>query len=77
MTKQTEKALTGLEWAIAQTIKSPQEDDEFTAEEFAKEAKLEISQARNRLDHMASRGQLTKRKVSINNRLTNVFRKAD
>ena len=77
MTKQTKKALTGLEWAIAQTIDEPQQADEFTAEEYARVGKFDITQSRNRLERMAGKGQLSKRKVLIDGRWTNLFRKAD
>ena len=77
MTKQTKKALTGLEWAIAQTVDKPQQEDEFTAEEFARASNLGITQSRNRLDRMTGQGQLSKRKILMDGRQTNVFRKAD
>jgi predicted Zn-dependent peptidase len=77
MTSETKKALTGLEWAIAQTIDEPQQEDEFTAEEFARASNLGITQARNRLDRMTGLGQLSKRKILIDGRQTNLFRKAD
>jgi hypothetical protein len=77
MTSETKKALTGLEWAIAQTIDKPQQEDEFTAEEFSRASNLGITQARNRLDRMTGQGQLSKRKILIDGRQTNLFRKAD
>jgi hypothetical protein len=77
MTSKTKKALTGLEWAIAQTVQEPKQADEFTAEEFALASNLEIGQARNRLDRMTDRGELSKRKILLNGKHKNLFKKAD
>ena len=76
MKSKTKAVLTSLDWALAQTIDEPQQPDEFTADQFAAAGKLEIAQARNRLAWMASSGQLTKRKILITGKRTNLFRKA-
>lgn len=71
-------ALTALEQALKITgVQEPKRDDEFTAEEFARASNLGITQARNRLDRMTGQGQLSKRKVLMDGRQTNLFRKAD
>ena len=77
MTKKTKKALTGLEWAIAQTIQEPKRPDEFTADEFILASKLESRQAKRLLEGMFSRGELTKRKMAIGGMSVNVFKKAE
>ena len=77
MTNKTKKALTGLEWAIAQTIKEPKQPDEFTAEDFTGASKLGVAQVRGHLTRMVERGQLTKRKILISGKQTNLFRKVD
>ena len=73
--EKTKKALTGLEWAIAQTIVAPQNPDEFTAEEFAVSAEISMSKSRNRLEHMVNAGQLKKRKILKDGKWINLFRK--
>jgi hypothetical protein len=77
MTSKTKKALTGLEWAIAQTVQEPKQADEFTSEEFILASKLGSRQARSVLEGMFNRGELTKRKMVIAGRFVNLFKKAD
>lgn len=77
MTNKTKKALTGLEWAIAQTIKEPKQPDEFTAQDFAGASNLGMAQVRGHLTRMIERGHLTKRKILISGKQTNLFRKVD
>ena len=77
MTSKTKKALTGLEWAIAQTVQEPKQADEFTAQDFALASKLIGRQARSLLDGMFNRGELTKRKMIIAGKVVNVFKKAE
>lgn len=68
--------LSSLQWALSQTFHEPQAEDEFTAEQFAIAGKVALAQAGNRLAWMVSSGKLTKRKVLIDGRRRNVFRKA-
>ena len=75
--EKTKKALTGLEWAIAQTIKEPKQADEFTIDEFSQASNLTISQAQGQLKRMIDRKLLTKRKILISGKQSNLFRKAD
>jgi len=45
----TQKAISSLDWAIAQTIELPQQADEFTAYEFAEKAGVSLPTAKYRL----------------------------
>ena len=71
----TEKALSGLEWAIAQTIPKPKEEDEFTVKEFGERAGITYDVAEKLLRRMQRAGQLTCRKVGLGGSLTNLYRK--
>lgn len=73
--EKTKKALSSLEWAIAQTIKEPKSPDEFTAEEFSRACNLSSAQTRGKLSRMVERGQLTKRKISICGNQVNLYQK--
>jgi hypothetical protein len=73
----TEKALSSLEWAIAQSMTSPKQDDEFTTEEFAESTKTSAAASRSRLNRMVKSGMLVRRKILIESNYTNLFRKAD
>ena len=75
--EKTKKALTGLEWAIAQTIKEPQHADEFTVDEFSQAGNLTIPQAQGQLKRMFEHKLLTKRKILMSGKLCNLFKKAD
>jgi hypothetical protein len=77
MTSKTKKALTGLEWAIAQTIQEPKQADEFTAQDFALASKLPASRVKHLLPSMVNRGELTKRKMLVAGKVVNVFKKAE
>lgn len=73
----TEKALSSLEWAIAQSSFTPKQADEFTVEEFAKLANIPLESARGRLTKMVKSGMLMKRQILIKSHQTNVFKKAE
>jgi hypothetical protein len=75
MTGKTKKALTGLEWAINQTVVKPRQADEWTVEEFSKAAGIPCSTAKSRLASMIDKGQLEKRVISIAGHQTNLYRK--
>jgi predicted transcriptional regulator len=77
MTSKTKKALTGLEWAIAQTVEPPKQPDEFTAEELAKASDGNLNAARSNLARMFEKGLVTKRSVRHAGKRTNLYRKAD
>ena len=72
----TEKALTGIEWAIAQTVQKPREEDEFTVKEFREQAGITVDAAEKHLKRMRNAGQLTCRKVTVNGSQTNFYRRA-
>jgi predicted transcriptional regulator len=76
MKNKTQKALSGLELAISQCITHDRMDDEFTLAEYVVKTKSKRSTAQQGLDRLVKQGLLTKRKISIDGSLTNLYRKA-
>jgi response regulator of citrate/malate metabolism len=76
MKQQTKKALSGLEWALAQSIDEPQQPEEFTAEDFAKAGGVTMDSAKARLARMVRQGLLAKRIVCLRGRRTGLYRRA-
>lgn len=80
LNKKTAAALTGIDWALAETAEQPQQIGvEFTANEFHAAAQksqtpLTLSAARNRIMRMAREGQLITRKITISGKRTNLYR---
>jgi len=73
----TEKALSSLEWAIAQSIEPPRQEDEFTCEEFFQlSGAASRGAAESRLKRMVSNGGLLKRPTCINGNRCTLYRKA-
>jgi predicted transcriptional regulator len=75
MKTKTQKALSSLEFAISQCITHEKMDDEFTLSEYIVKTKLKRSTAEQNLVRLLNRGMLTKRKISIDGSLTNLYRK--
>lgn len=73
MTKKTEKILSSLDWAIAQSNATPKAEDEFTAFEYAQRVGITSAQALNRLKNMKG---IKKRAIILNGTRTNVYTKA-
>ena len=72
----TEKALSSLEWAIAQSFGDPRHADEFTCVEFMKAGGGDSrSSASSRLNKMVNDGKLTKRPFSIGGSSCTLYRK--
>ena len=72
----TEKALSGIEWAIAQAFGEPRHADEFTCVEFMKAGGgSSRSAASSRLNRMVADGMLTKRPFSIGGSNCTLYRK--
>lgn len=76
MKTKTQKALSSLEFAISQCITHEKMDDEFTLAEYIVKTKLKRSTAEQNLNGLVKQGMLTKRKISIDGSLTNLYRKA-
>jgi len=73
----TEKALSGLEWAISQSVGAPRQEDEFTCEEFLQlGGGASRSSAEAKLKRMVSNGGLLKRPFCINGNRCSLYRKA-
>jgi len=81
LNKKTTAALTGIDWALAETAEQPQQIGvEFTANEFhaasqKSQRPLTLSAARNRLLRMAQEGKLVTRQITIGGKRTNLFRR--
>jgi len=76
MKTKTQKALSSLEFAISQCITHEKLDDEFTLAEYIVKTRLNRSTAHESLVRLINQGILTKRKISIDGSLTNLYRKA-
>ena len=76
--KKTDSALSGLEWAIAQTITAPRQPDEFTSGEFfeASGTGSTIAATRCVLARMVADGRLTRRSASIGGRSVSLYKRA-
>jgi len=73
----TKKALSGIEWAIAQAVGEPRHADEFTCVEFMKAGGGDSrASASSRLNRMVNDGMLTKRSFSIDGSNCTLYRKA-
>ena len=73
----TEKALSSLEWAIAQSVVLPRQEDEFTCEEFFQlSGAASRGAAESRLKRMVSNGGLLKRPACINGNRCTLYRRA-
>ena len=71
----TKQALSGLDFAIAQCIKQDRMADEFTLAEYIVKTRSKRSTAQQGLDRLIKQGLLTKRLISIDGSLTNLYRK--
>jgi hypothetical protein len=75
MKKQTDKALTGLQWALAQRPE-PRKDDEFTAAEYlAAGGATTKNAARSFLRRMVEDGQLESRGALEGGKIVTLYRK--
>jgi len=75
MMSKTKKALSSLDFAIEKLIPSERLDDEFTIAEYVVIAKCKRGTAQRALDQLVRQGLLTKRKISIDGSLANLYRK--
>jgi hypothetical protein len=75
MKHNTQKALTSLDFAIAECTRPSKMDDEFTIDEYIVKSKMPRSTAQQNLDNLVRSGVLSKRKISIDGSLRNLFKK--
>jgi len=75
MKTKTQKALSGLDFAISQCATHERMDDEFTLAEYVVKTRINRSTAQQQLDRLVGQGLLTKRKIAIDSHLTNLYRK--
>jgi DNA-binding IclR family transcriptional regulator len=75
MKHNTQKALSSLDFVIAESITPSRIDDEFTLSEYIVKSKMPRSTAKEHLDNLVRSGVLSKRKISINGSLCNLFKK--
>lgn len=70
-------AVSGLEWALEQLAEKPKQPDEFTAKEcHAAQSERSLAGIRSLLDRMRDNGVLSCRKILVNGKHENVYRKA-
>lgn len=74
MTK-TKKALSSLDFAIDQCRQTERHDDEFTIVEYMERVKATRCTAQRFLEELIKKGSLTKRKISIDGHIVNLYRK--
>ena len=74
-TNATKSALTGLEWAIAQTVDKPKQPGEFTCQEYVDATGKTEQAASSTLKRMVQSGMLVARKVTIKGTRANLYRK--
>jgi len=73
----TEKALSGLEWAISQSVGAPRQEDEFTCEEFLQlSGAASRSSVESKLKRMVNNGGLLKRPACVNGNRCTLYRRA-
>jgi len=75
MKHNTQKALSSLDFAIAESTTPSRIDDEFTLSEYIVKSKMPRSTAQQNLDNLVRSGVLSKRKISIDGSLCNLFKK--
>jgi hypothetical protein len=75
MKHNTQKALSSLDLAIAESTTPSRIDDEFTIAEYMVKLKIPRTTAQHNLDNLVKRGILTKRKISIDGSICNLFKK--
>lgn len=75
MMSKTKKALSSLDFAIENFVPNERIDDEFTLAEYVVKTKCQRSTAQRALDQLVRKGLLTKRKISIDGSLTNLYSK--
>lgn len=75
MNIETSKALSSLDFAIENLIPVGKNDDEFTVSEFSEKTGLSPSATLSQLKSLVKVGMLESRKVIVNGRNMNVFKK--
>jgi len=75
ISKHTKVALSGLDWAIAQTIDAPRQPDEFTRGDYIEKTGVSKSTASDKLLALIEAGTLTCRKATISGKASNLYRR--
>ena len=68
--------VSGMDWIVEQLSQQDLEPDEFTAEMVMEKTKSTNASIRCRLKRMCESGELTKRKITLNGSLVNVYKRA-
>jgi Trm5-related predicted tRNA methylase len=68
--------VSGMDWIVEQLNQKEIEPDEFTIEMVMEKAKTTRESTRHRLKRMCERGELTKRKITLNGVIVNVYKRA-
>ena len=68
--------ISGMDWVVGQLSQQEMEPDEFTAEMVMEKTKATNPAIRCRLARMCEMGELTKRKITLNGTLVNVYKRA-
>ena len=66
-----------MDWVVEQFIQGKLEPDEFTAQMIKEKTGQTESAVRCRLSRLYDTGKLTKRKVTLNGVIVNVYRQAE
>lgn len=74
-TNATKAALTGLEWAISQSVEKPRQKGEFTLTEYIFATGKTEAAASYSMKKMGASGEIVFRQVSINGKRANLYRK--
>lgn len=69
------KAISSLEWAISRNDFTPQTEDEFTLIDFQNMTNMSPRTSLTKLTKMVKDKELTCRKLPINGKSTNLYRK--
>jgi predicted transcriptional regulator len=67
--------VSGMDWIVEQLSQQALEPDEFTVEMVMEKTKRTNSSVRCHLARMCESGELTKRKVTLNGTLVNVYKR--
>ena len=77
MKPETQKALSSLEWALAESTKHGKQPDEFTAHEYAARKGCGITSGRIELNKMAEDGLLERRAIKVGSAVKHVFKRSE
>ena len=75
ISKHAKEALSGLDWAIAQTIDAPRQPDEFTRAEYIAKTGSTRTAAGDKLAALVQAGTLESRKATVGGKVSRLYRR--